>query len=242
MVAKNLDEYQIDSEVLDEIQTHIEPPGSPSDQQAASLMGNGHALQRVATQYTTAMAIQKPRQLSVIVANVLTEAKLAGAKFYYAWQVTNRKTNRKSEVKGGSIDLAMCFARNFGNCAVDVDGTETATHFMMKATFIDFETGLNLSRLFRQRKSQNIGSGFDSDRAEDVTFQIAQSKAERNVVLNVMPKWLIDKAVEVARKAEIAQIKPENIVEARAVMLEFFARYGIDTRALKRKPASLLIA
>ena len=193
------------------------------------------ALQQVKTAYTTAVAVQKPRSIERVANNVLTESRLAGSAFYYRWEVKNNKTGRKSVVQGASIDLAMCIARNFGNCVVDVEATETATHYMIKGIFVDLETGFTVPRLYRQRKNQDIGGGYGADRAEDMVFQIAQSKAQRNAILKAMPAWLVEKCIEVAREAEVSQIKPENLVLARAKVLEFFGKYGISLERIEDK-------
>lgn len=183
-------------------------------------------MQQVKTNYVTAVQVQNPRSLPVVVKNVLLEAQLAGAAFYYMWQV-NKKGGGKATVQGPSIDLAMSCARNYGNCGVDMDVQETESHYLFKASFIDLETGFTFPRLFRQRKGQNISAKMDAERAEDIVFQIGQSKAQRNAITKVMPKWLIDKAIEVARAAEVNKVKPENIHLARANVISFFEKHGI---------------
>ena len=208
---------------------------SPIETGMEKMIGEGKAIQRVQTQYTTAVAVQQPRSMTRINHNVLEEAKLAGAAFYFRWPVKNKKTGKTSMVQGGSIDLAMCIARNYGNCVVDIEGTETPTHFMLKGVFVDLETGFTVPRLFRQRKSQNIGGGYGDDRSEDMVFQIAQSKAQRNAILKAMPAWLIDKAIETARDAEIGKIKGDNLPLARAKVIEYFSPYGITQERIEAK-------
>lgn len=204
------------------------------------IIAAGGALQKTQTAYTTAVAVQKPRSISRIAKNVLEEAKLAGPGFFYRWEVKNKKTKKKSIVQGASIDLAMCLARNYGNCALDIEVQETPTHFHFKGSFIDLETGFTVPRLYRQRKKQGIGGGYGDDRAEDIVFQIGQSKAQRNAIIKAAPNWLIEKAIEVAREAEINKIKPEHIALARAKAIEYFERYGITQdriEAVVERPA-----
>lgn len=195
----------------------------------------GEALQRVRTDYATAIAVQKPRSISRITHNVLEEAKLAGAGFYYGWTV---KTKRgPARIEGPSIDLAMCLARNYGNCAVDVEAAETPTHYMLKGIFIDLESGFTCPRLFRQRKNQSLGRKMeeDADRQEDIVFQIGQSKAIRNAIVRAMPGWLVEKAIETAKAAELKNINPENIHLARARVLQFFEAYGVTADRIEAK-------
>lgn len=167
--------------------------GTPQEMTAAEkVMSQGGPVQRIQTAYTTAVAVQKPRSIARITKNVLEEAKLAGSGFYYRWEVKNKKTGRKSVVQGPSIDLAMCLARNYGNCALDIEVQETPTHFHFKGSFIDLETGFTVPRLYRQRKKQSVGDGYGDDRAEDIVFQIGQSKAQRNAIVKAAPNWLIE--------------------------------------------------
>jgi len=198
------------------------------------IIQQGGTMQRVDTGYTTAVSVQKPRSIAVCAAAVLEEAKLAGKSFFFRWPVKNHKVKGGKHVQGGSIDLALCIARNFMNCAVDVQTRETLTHDVFDARFIDIETGFTLTRVFQQRKSQNTGMK-DKERGADLIFQVGQSKAIRNVILNYMPNWIIDKAVDVARAAEIADIKPENLAISRAQVLEHFQAYGIDKERLEAK-------
>jgi len=223
----------IDPEVLDSIKPFSGLPGEAPP--GEKLLDEGKALQRVQTSYTTAIAVQKPRSIAKVAHNVLEEAKLAGASFYYGWTVKTKSGSQK--IEGPSIDLAMCLARNYGNCAVDVEGTETPTHFMLKGIFIDLESGFTCPRLFRQRKSQSLGGKMqkDIDRQEDIVFQIGQSKAIRNAVIRAMPAWLVDRAIEEAKAAELRGIKPENIALARVKVIEFFAPYGITAERIEVK-------
>lgn len=214
----------LNAEVLDSIKSFS---GTPEEMTPGErILSEGKALQRVQTQYTTAVAVQKPRSIAKVTANVLAESKLAGAAFYYRWMVKG-KDGEKKPVQGPSIDLAMCIARNYGNCVVDIEGTETPTHYMFKGVFIDLETGFTVPRLYRQRKKQDMGKGYGDDRAEDLVFQIGQSKAQRNAITKAAPGWLVDQAIEEARQAEINKIKPENLHVARGKVLDFFASYGV---------------
>jgi len=157
----------------------------------------------------------------------MEEAKLAGSAFYYRWEVFDRQKGRKVPIEGESIDMSMCLARNFGNDVVDVDVTETLSHYLFKGVFIDLETGFTAPRLFRQRKKQSISEKMDAERQEDIVFQIGQSKAIRNAIVRAMPKWLRDQMIDAAKGSELSKIKPENIHIARAKVMDFFGKYGI---------------
>lgn len=218
-------------EVLDGIKPFS---GLPEKTGMEGILAGGGAIQRVQTPYTTAVAVQKPRSISRVAANVLEEAKLAGSSFYYGW-AANKKGGGTERIEGPSIDLAMCLARNYGNCAIDIqDMEESLTHYKLMGAFIDLESGFTCPRLFRQRKAQNIGMK-DTDRAEDITYQIGQSKVIRNAIVRAMPAWLIEQAIETAKGAELSKIKPENIAIARAKSFDFFRQYGVNQERIEAK-------
>ncbi len=217
-----------------EILNSIKPFNAEEISKPAQLVAEGMALQQVKTSYTTAIAVQKPRTFSRVVANVLEEAALAGSSFYYSWPVKNKKTGQITKIEGPSIDMAMCIARNYGNDAIEIEVTETPTHYIFKGIFVDLETGFTCPRLFRQRKNQSLGME-DSDRAEDIVFQIGQSKAIRNAVLKAMPEWLVAKAIEVAREAELKRLRPENMALARAKIIQFFSGWGVSQEDIEKK-------
>jgi hypothetical protein len=202
------------------------------------LISSGRALQRVSTGYTTAVAVQKARSIARIQNNVLEEADLAGKEFYWGWNVQTK--NGKRWIEGPSIDLAMCLARHYGNCALDIEAEETLTHFMLKGIFIDLESGFTCPRLYRQRKNQGMGGKMDedADRKEDIVFQIGQSKALRNAVANAMPSWLIKKAIERAKEAAKKEI--QDLPSSRAKALKYFMDKGATQERIEaamEKPA-----
>ena len=201
---------------------------------AMEIMQDGKALQQVKTSFTTALTVQQPRSMAKAVKNLMQEASFAGNSFYYRWPVKVKGGGQKF-VQGPSIDLAMSLARNYGNCVVDVDVTETLTHYLFKGTFIDLETGFTVPRLYRQRKNQNMGSKMDADRQEDIVFQIGHSKAQRNAIIKAMPTWLIDKLIETARNAELNNVKSQPIEVSRASVIDFFEGYGATQEMIEKK-------
>jgi hypothetical protein len=198
-------------------------------------------MQRMQTKYATAIKVQKPRNLAAIVEKVLEEAACAGEDFYYRWEVKNRKTNRNSVVEGGSIGLAYCIARNWGNCVVDVELETRDGIDVFTASWIDLETGFTTSRLFR-KKHNPVGGNYDAERADDMGFQVGQSKPLRNVIFAGVPKWLETKAIEVAKASEAKGLEdPTRFVYAKGKVLSFLAKYGVtEERVFAKigKPAS----
>lgn len=195
---------------------------------------DGGVMQRMQGRYATAISVQKPRVLRVIQEELLKEADLAGETFYYGWGAG------KDRVEGASVNLAMSAVRIWGNCAVELQPVqETRDAWIFTAAFVDLETGFTLSRQFRQAKNWTVHGKFDEARKEDIRFQIGQSKAIRNVVLNVMPKWLTDRAVErakdgVRRELEEA-IGARGIDSVRDVLVKRLATQGVTDQMLLGK-------
>ncbi len=196
---------------------------------------NSGALQ-VKTAYATAVHVQIPRDLasgrpSSVLARVLREAEICGEDFIYS--MTFRTKEGPSVVEGVSIDGAMIMARNYGNCATDVEIVEEGpAHWVMRAVFIDLETGFTEPRLFRQSKGTVQGK-FDAERKLDMAFQICQSKAKRNVIVRAMPAWLVAKAVDAAKASAAAKIKdlPGEIDRA----LKAFGDLGVDQARMEKR-------
>jgi hypothetical protein len=180
---------------------------------------------RAQTTYLTAAIVPVPRQLKVLLAKATEEAELAGEDFEYYWTVKAKQANgtyKDEPIEGISIDGAMIMMRHYGNCACPVDiVVDAPEHWVLRATFIDLETGTTVERLFRQRKNQRLGK-MDQDRALDIQFQIGQSKAQRNAIDKAMPIWLKTACVAAARKSAEAKIK--NLPKACEEVLEKFGK------------------
>lgn len=162
----------------------------------------GHALQQVKASYTTAVAVQKPRSIEGVSKSLIRESQLAGECFYYGWSAGGER------IEGASIGLAMAAARCWGNCAVEqLPVQETPNSWIFTATFVDLETGCTVARQFRQSKKSKVAGKHDEERKDDIRFQIGQSKATRNVVLNALPRWLIDQAKEAAMEGVRTKIE-----------------------------------
>ncbi len=218
---------EMDEKTLKSITPFSGPPeGAPV------LPPQGQTALQVKTAYTTAVRVQEPRDIKKMRDNVLLEAQLAGKGFYFRWVVQSK--DGPKIVQGPSIDMAMCLFRHYGNCAYDIAVDEGPTHYYFTATVIDLESGITCPRMFRQRKKHNIGGKMNRDRAADMIFQIGQSKAIRNAIVKSMPGWLIDRAMEVARAAEIASINPEKLAEARVSIVEHFGgEYSVSVERLE---------
>ena len=196
------------------------------------LIASGAALQKVQTQFSTAVAIQRPRRRLEVIKACEEEAVIAGDEFYYSWTVNAR--DGKKLVEGLSVQAALAAARNWGNCAVPCSVEENMNTYLFTATFVDLETGFTLQRAFRQKKSLNIGKKYN-ERAEDIVFQIGQSKAIRNVILNALPSWLTTKMLAKSKENVIEKINKMGIAVAREKTVAFFAKHGVTPDRIENK-------
>jgi hypothetical protein len=122
----------------------------------------------------------------------------------------------------------MAVAREWSNCAVPVEYYETAMEWVFTAHFVDLERGFTVSRVFRKKKGKGAFKKLEDDRAEDMTFQAAQSRAIRNVVLAGVPRWLTEQAKERAKEAVLKGISKDGLAVATDKALKFLAGYGIS--------------
>ena len=176
--------------------------------------------------YVTAMAVLKPRNLNRVISKCVEEASIAGEEFIYSWKQGG------SIIEGLTIGAALSIVRNFGNCFVDVDVEERSNAYIFTAYFCDLETGFNLSRSFRQNKASpktKYGKDiYEGERGTDIIFQIGQSKAIRNVVLNAVPRWLATKVMEEAKNNAMATINNMGEVKARDLILRKIGNLKVD--------------
>lgn len=169
---------------------------------ALAAVSGGPVTQRIQTEYTTAMMVQRPRTLNVVQKRLMEEARLLGETAYYGWGAG------KDRIEGPSQALAYSAARCWGNCAVDQPPVEsTPTEWIFTSIFVDCETGFTLGRKFRQSKNSTVYGKMDTERKNDMRFGTGQSKCDRNVILKALPKWLIDQAMDEAKAGVRAKLE-----------------------------------
>ena len=216
--------------------------GNPAADALAAL-GGARGMTQTRTSYQTAVTVQVPRNIDAIRADVIKEATYSRDGFFYAMTFRDKSKDShdehgnfvegKSVVEGCSIDGAMVLFRNWGNVALEPDlADETPAHWLFKVTVVDIEKGTSFPRLYRQRKSEKRGK-FDEDRMLDIAFQIGQSKAIRNAIVNAMPQWLIDEAMEAAKAA--AAKRYANVAEHAEHAIVGWGKKGVTQTQLERK-------
>jgi len=204
-------------------------PQSPTE-----LMAAGGTLQKTGGTYATAISVQNPRDLNQKTKQLMAEARIAGESFFYGWG------SGSDRVLGPSIGLAMAAARVWGNCVVEpAPLQDTKDAWVMTMTFVDLETGFTVGRQFRQDKQWQVYGKFDAARKDDIRFQIGQSKAARNVILQAVPKWLIDMAMKEAqagvRQRVEKYIASKGITSAQDLVINGLAKHGVTEAAILDK-------
>lgn len=204
----------------------------------AEMIGDGATVQQVRTQHATALSVQQPRTLTQVKTNIMAEAGLAGSLFYYGWgQGGNR-------IEGPSVKMALALARCWGNCAIEMRPMQDAgDSWVMTATFIDLETGFTCDRQFRQSKRSIVHGKHDDERKDDIRFQIGQSKAQRNVILNALPDWLVSAALQEAKRGVLKTIEKKIATSSLPVVVEHaLAALGKESVTEERVLAKFSVA
>lgn len=201
--------------------------------------GFGGGAIQTKNRYVTAMQVLKPRNLNRVISKCVEEASIAGEDFIYSWKQGGLI------IEGLTIGAALSIVRNFGNSMVDVEVEETDKAYIFTAYYSDLETGFNISRGYRMtKKSPKNKYGkeiYEGDRGTDIIFQIGQSKAIRNVVLNAVPRWLASKVLEEAKNNAMATINNMGEVKARELLLRKIDNLKIElakVEAMYGKPKS----
>lgn len=179
-----------------------------------------------------AQQVPKPRDHRVLVNRLGVLAAQFGDSYTYSWEV-DKKGGGKERIEGGTIKLANDLAREYGNCCVDIREIDYPTHWVFYARFIDLETGFTMTRAFRQRKSQSSGGRMQGDRMMDIAYQIGQSKAIRNVVLNSLANYseFMQEEAHNGLVTKIQNNRPTIEKKIDAVMTKF----DIDIEAVERQ-------
>lgn len=196
------------------------------------LVASGSTLTRVQTEHITAVFCQIKRVKKDILDAVVEECGIDSDGLLYKWTV-NSKEGPKN-IEGPSIKLAMILAREWGNSATDCQIVgESATHWIFRGVFIDLEKGSTTPRLYRQRKPFAGKGKMDRDRQEDIDFQIGQSKAIRNAVVNALPAWLLKAASRSAKESMVANISKE--IDATSKIQMSFSKWNVTLPMLEAK-------
>lgn len=204
---------------------------------AQDALGAGQSVAQLQTPVVTAVRVAVHRDRALVKDRVLEEVAADPAECVYSWSVNDKDRGRVT-IEGPSIKLAMVLVREYGNCTVYPSvASETDTHWNILGTFVDFETGFSFQREYRQRKPTQGRGRMDLDRTADINYQIGQSKAIRNVIVNALPASLLKAALTRAKEGEKAELNKDtaNLPTQRAKVVDAFRKYGVDQPQLETR-------
>jgi hypothetical protein len=195
----------------------------------------GNALVRpttfLADQVIGAQVVAVLRDESRVLQKLVAHAAAAGSDWFYRFPV-RRKDGGQDWIEGPSIKLALDVARIYGNCIIRPREVDVGDAWVFYARFDDVESGFSLERAYRQRKSQVSIKTKDADRQQDAAYQIGQSKALRNVIVNALQSYC-DFAFDEARNSLVEKIG-KDINTWRQRTLDSLARMKIDVARVER--------
>jgi hypothetical protein len=195
----------------------------------------GHALVRPTTGLAERVIGAQPvavyRNDQKIMQQLASMAAFAGDDWFYRFPV-KRRDGGQDWIEGPSIKLANNVARIFGNNVNEVREIDVGDAWIFYARFTDIETGFSMERAYRQRKSQTSMKMKDADRQLDIAYQIGQSKAIRNCIVNSLQVYA-DYAFEQARNSLIDKIGTD-LPAWRQRTVEGIAKVPVDLNRVER--------
>ena len=214
----------------------------------------GHALVRpttgIAERVVGAQPVAVKRKETEVLEKLRTLAAAAGTDWFYRYPVRKKVKNEETGqdewvtdwIEGPSIKLANDTARIFGNNINEVREIDVGDAWTFYARFTDIETGFSMERAYRQRKGQTSVKSKDADRQLDIAYQIGQSKAIRNCIVNALQIYA-DFAFEEARNSLVKKIG-KKLEDYRARTIEGIAKIPVElhSRRTRDRPAGERLA
>lgn len=154
-------------------------------------------------------ALAIPRDPGTVRRMIQEMAEWSGDSWEYEFEIGGKL------ISGPSVKCTNAVARAWGNCGIMTSNVQDiGDAWIIYSTFIDHQTGFDLTRGFRQRKGQQTIRTKDTGRAEDIVFQIGVSKSARNVIRNALGD-VVDEAIRYARRRMTKAIEkdPGQFVE-----------------------------
>jgi hypothetical protein len=196
----------------------------------------GHAVARAPTIADSivpigAQPVAVMRDDQKILQKISVEAAAASDNWFYRFPVRSKESGQ-AWIEGASIKLANSIARIYGNNSIETRVLDYGDSWLFLSRFSDFETGFSMERAFQQRKSQTSLKTKDYERQQDIAFQIGQSKAIRNVIVNALGT-LCDYALEQARNSLVERVG-KDLDGWRQRTIDAIARMPLDLRRVER--------
>lgn len=230
---------------------------------AGRLVAQGVALMKMESDRMSMVAIRRPRDPEKVLERALSEVAMSPADAKTNWYVLPFKNHvpgphdRKScncpvkNVEGASVVAARTLKRLWGNCVVasrllarDADSAK------VQAVFLDYETNDQTSRewdvsLKKTYWNRSLGKRVSEPlKADDIQKVIngAISRAERTVILNSLPKYLVSKYLGKARDVDMAHVrsggesggKKLSLDEMRNLAADSFHSFGVTLERIEK--------
>jgi len=196
---------------------------------------HGHALVRethgLAERVFGAQPVAIHRDETKVRQKLKALAAYAGEDWFYRFPVRGAGGSQQY-IEGASIKLANNVAREFGNNVTEIRELDVGDAWIFYARFTDVETGFSMERAFRQRKGQASIRSKDVDRQLDIAYQIGQSKAIRNVIVNALGVYC-DYAFEEAQNSLVDKIG-KDLAGWREKTIKGFARMAVAIERVER--------
>lgn len=219
------------------------PSQETSTEIAAAEHGTAVALQRTDSEVKSALVMARhfPRNESDARQRLMTALQRHGL----AEDATYSYDRGGAKITGPSVDLAREAAKLWGNISYGqriVEKTEDWIHVMGFAMDLETNTRVEKEDRFRrmiQRKRNGATVYVEPDEREERELTSKRGAiCERNAILNILPKDLIEDAVEAARKTVVAAANkqlaehPEDVAKKLATA---FAALGVTVEMLEKK-------
>jgi hypothetical protein len=206
----------------------------PAIADSSPMPATTHGMMQVRTPYVAAMQVVKPRDMAQVERNILKQAAMLGDHAFYSWGAG------KGRVEGGTIELAMMMFNTYGNLTIIAEPVqESAEAWIFTHYIVDLESGTSAPRQWRESKRSKVDGNLDPERKDAIRFSRGQSKNIRNVILNKMPRWLIEKAIEEAKRGVRGRleqyIKNNGLAAAQQYILQQLKRYGVTEEMVLEK-------
>ena len=185
----------------------------------------------IADRIVCAQEVAHKRNEAQIKAQLTQLAAWAGEDWFYRFPV-KKAEGGQDWIQGPTIKLANNVARVFGNNETQVREIDVGDAWVFYARFTDIETGFSMERAFRQRKGQQSMRTKDAGRAQDIAYQIGQSKAIRNVIVNSLGIY-VDFAFEEAKNSLVDKIG-KNLEGSRQRAIQRVAEAQIELMRVER--------
>ena len=216
-----------DADERQELERYANAGGQPNQPRGHSLVRPTASLTPIGAQH-----LAKLRDDAAVRRKLTELAAMAGDDWFYRFPVRDNRTGQTSWIEGPSIKLANSVALIYGNCITEVREMDVGDAWTFYARFTDLESGFSMERAYRQRKSQQTIKTKDAQRAQDQVYQIGQSKAIRNVIVNSLQVYA-DYAFEQAQGSLVTKIGNE-LESWRKRTLEAIARIPVELHRVER--------